>query len=146
MANRKKVTVGERSGRRVITAIDLHSSCRHRRVFFRCDCGTEGAVKATTFRQTTSCRECSTRPYLRKYGDRVIQKDKLYHTWIAMRRRCYAVDDPRGARWGGRGITVCVEWEKSFEVFEKWALAVGYKPGLSIDRINADGNYEPSNC
>ena len=48
-------------------------------------------------------------------------------------------------RYAGRGITVCDQWRK-FSEFEKWALSNGWKRGLQIDRIDNDGNYEPSNC
>lgn len=48
-------------------------------------------------------------------------------------------------RYGGKGISVCEEW-KEYEVFEKWALSNGFSDDLQIDRINGDGNYEPSNC
>ena len=46
----------------------------------------------------------------------------------------------------GRGITICKEWMDSYEVFQKWAFESGYSDELSIDRIDNDGNYEPSNC
>lgn len=45
-----------------------------------------------------------------------------------------------------KGITVCDEWRNCFDVFKKWALENGYSDGLSIDRVDEDGNYEPSNC
>lgn len=53
--------------------------------------------------------------------------------------------------WGGRGITVCEEWKNDFTEFEKWAIENGYdetakRGSCTIDRINVDGNYEPSNC
>lgn len=143
---RNAIQVGERSGKRVVLAIDPSSTSRRRKVLTMCDCGTEQVVYGTTFRQAASCKKCSTRPYKRKYGDRTMKTHKLYHTWIQMRRRCYAKDDRRSARWGGRGIIVCPEWDNSFVAFETWALAHGYEPGLSIDRVDQDGNYEPSNC
>ena len=48
--------------------------------------------------------------------------------------------------YGGRGIEICDEWKNNFQSFKTWAIENGYKEGLSIERINNDGNYEPSNC
>lgn len=60
--------------------------------------------------------------------------------------RCYDTKNKRYADYGGRGITICDEWRHSFDNFVQWAINNGYKQGLQIDRINNDGNYEPSNC
>lgn len=49
-------------------------------------------------------------------------------------------------RYGGRGITICDEWRDNFQAFYDWAISNGYDDNLTIDRINNDGNYEPSNC
>jgi hypothetical protein len=49
-------------------------------------------------------------------------------------------------RYGGRGISICLEWRRSFEAFRDWALDHGYRRNLTIDRIENDGNYEPGNC
>jgi hypothetical protein len=48
--------------------------------------------------------------------------------------------------YGGRGIKVCDEWKNSYENFREWALSNGYADNLTLDRINPNGNYEPSNC
>lgn len=69
-----------------------------------------------------------------------------YHTWRSMKKRCTWSSTTSYHRYGGRGITVCEEWLESFDVFEAWALANGYAKGLQLDRIDNDGNYEPSNC
>ena len=54
--------------------------------------------------------------------------------------------DKKYNRYGGRGIMLCDEWNNSFESFYIWAMCNGYKKGLSIERVNNDGNYEPNNC
>jgi hypothetical protein len=63
-----------------------------------------------------------------------------------MINRCYNEKNKKYHIYGGRGITVCEEWLNSFEPFYKWAMSHGYKDNLTLDRINGDGNYEPSNC
>ena len=73
-------------------------------------------------------------------------KNKLYAVWNAMKQRCNNPKNKRYERYGGRGIKVCQEWSDSFDTFRDWALSNGYKEGLTIDRINNNGNYEPCNC
>ena len=71
---------------------------------------------------------------------------KLYGCWDSMKSRCYRSSAGNYRNYGGRGITVCDEWRNSFEAFRDWAFANGYVEGLSLDRIDCNGNYEPSNC
>lgn len=78
-----------------------------------------------------------------------MSKTRLYASYHAMKKRCYNNNDKRYHRYGGRGITVCAEWldkKNGFINFYNWAMANGYQDDLTIDRINNDGNYEPSNC
>lgn len=71
---------------------------------------------------------------------------RLYNTWKAMKNRCNNPNNNRYHCYGKRGITVCKEWNESFIAFRDWALQNGWKDGLTIDRIDSDGNYEPCNC
>ena len=74
-----------------------------------------------------------------------MSKNKLYDVWVSMRQRCRNPKCPEYKNYGQRGISICDEWE-TFTPFEKWAKENGYKVGLSIDRIDNDGNYTPTNC
>lgn len=74
-----------------------------------------------------------------------MRKSRLYNIWCAMRYRCKSPKCSGYHNYGGRGITVCSEWQK-FIPFMEWALEHGYRDDLTIDRIDNDGNYEPSNC
>jgi len=71
--------------------------------------------------------------------------NSLYNSWINMRQRCLNKNHPKFKRYGHRGIKICEEWS-SIDGFAKWAMANGWEDGLTIDRIDNDGNYEPSNC
>lgn len=69
----------------------------------------------------------------------------LYHSWQNMKQRCTNPKHPKYKRYGGRGIKVCKEWQ-DITGFMNWAKNNGYQDGLSIDRINNDGDYCPENC
>jgi ribosomal protein L35AE/L33A len=70
---------------------------------------------------------------------------RLYDIWKNMKGRCYRKSSTHYHRYGGRGIIVCDEWKNSFENFMKFAFDNGYTDELTIDRIDNDKNYEPSN-
>lgn len=74
------------------------------------------------------------------------KKTRLYRIWSNVKTRCYNVNDPHYKRWGGKGVKMCEDWKTSFLSFYNWAMANGYTDELTIDRINFNGNYEPSNC
>lgn len=84
--------------------------------------------------------------YVLKHG---MSYSKIYSTWQRIKNRCYRKNFSHYKSYGGRGIKVCDEWldkENGFINFKNWAFNNGYKDGLSIDRIDVNGNYEPSNC
>ena len=72
--------------------------------------------------------------------------NRLYRLWLGIKYRCYHKKFEKYKYYGGRGIKVCDEWLNSFESFENWAQQNGYNDNLTIDRIDVNGNYEPSNC
>lgn len=77
------------------------------------------------------------------HGDSII-KAPIYSCWHAIKQRCFNPKNKEWHNYGGRGITMCDRW-KDYLLFKQDMLS-GYVPGLSIDRINNDGNYEPDNC
>jgi hypothetical protein len=114
----------------------------------KCDCGNYSTTSGADLRsgKVRSCgclhdEMASLRFY--KHGQ---SGSKLSMVWQAMKQRCgnsHCKDFPS---YGGRGINVCHEWQIDFATFYDWAITNGYHEGLSIDRIDVDGNYEPMNC
>lgn len=115
-----------------------------------CDCGNYKRVSGNKLRSgnTSSCG-CFQREYRlsgvanKKHGK---TNSKLYVIWINMKARCRNPKNSMYKNYGGRGILICDEWAESFEAFMKWANDHNYSDGLSIERINVNGNYEPNNC
>ena len=73
-------------------------------------------------------------------------KTALYSKWCGMKRRCNCPGDSAYPRYGGKGIKVCDEWNDSYISFYEWSMKTGYKPGLTIDRIDNAKGYSPDNC
>lgn len=70
---------------------------------------------------------------------------RLYRIWHSMKQRCNNPNNTSYHNYGGKSIRVCKEWNE-FQGFSEWAISNGYSDELTLDRINGDGNYEPSNC
>jgi len=112
----------------------------------RCSCGTEKVVRTDqlTTGSTVSCG-CYLREVQRaRTTTHGMTKSFEYGVWSAMKKRCTNPNHPRYHRYGGRGIKVCKRWEK----FENFFLDMGVCPieNGSIERVNNDKNYTPSNC
>lgn len=74
------------------------------------------------------------------------KKEHLYMVWCTIKQRCLNPNNKQYSYYGGRGITICDEWVNDYSAFREWSTNNGYQKGLQIDRIDNDGNYEPSNC
>lgn len=114
----------------------------------RCDCGNiTYVVHGNLIHNSTKSCGCLQKELLSKRSiTHNLTKTKIYSTWIDIKKRCYNVNSISYCNYGGRGITVCDEWKNDFKSFYNWSMQNGYDETLSIDRINNNGNYEPSNC
>lgn len=111
-----------------------------------CTCGTSHIARTQGLRNgfTSSCG-CAEKERLAAPRSHGMSGTLTHRSWCAMKTRCTNPNVPSYADYGGRGIKICEHWINSFENF---FADMGERPGLnySIDRINVNGNYEPSNC
>jgi len=138
---------GKRFGRLVVICRAESSRPTETRWKCLCDCGKEVTVDSFKLRHgmTKSCGCLAnelTSLRSKKHG---MFGTRLYRIWFNMKQRCANPKHIAYKNYGGRGITVCNEWQ-IFEPFYKWALANGYRDELTIDRIDNDKGYSPDNC
>lgn len=141
--------IGKRFGRLMVLEHSGRTKSYAHKLLCKCDCGNITEVYASNLIRghTTSCG-CAKYEIVKAGAHTVHGKSRtrLYEIWKSMKARCNNPNKSNYERYGGRGINVCEEWQKDFSIFEKWALSNGYDDSLSIDRIDNNGNYEPSNC
>jgi hypothetical protein len=145
----KKIAVYPGDKYSQLTIVRERDTISGRRMFeCVCDCGTTVVVRLENLRGniTKSCgcyqKEMASKATL-KHG---YSCHPLYSVWEGMKTRCYNTAHEDFYLYGERGIRVCDEWLNDPIRFIAWSLANGWKPGLTIDRKNNDGNYEPGNC
>ena len=111
-----------------------------------CDCGNYKVVgrPELTKGETFSCG-CYKKPIIKKKKHGLVN-NRIYRVWADIKTRCLNANAQNFKNYGGRGIKICKEWEHDFQKFYNWAIEAGYEKGLQIDRIDNDGDYEPSNC
>ena len=114
-----------------------------------CDCGNVTVVSSNNLRSGTT-KSCGCLKSQKAEHTLVKDNKRLYGVWAAMKRRCYNSNNSKYPAYGGRGIKVCDEWQR-FEPFYKWSIANGYDENAdfgkcTLDRINVNGDYCPSNC
>lgn len=114
----------------------------------KCDCGNMVIVKTSdlTSGNTKSCGCYKIDGIKKRRTKHNKSKSPLYGVWNTMKSRCYNENSEKYKNYGGRGITICDEWLNDFQCFYDWAMANGYREGLTIDREDVNGNYCPENC
>ncbi len=117
----------------------------------KCLCGTVRDVEYKSLKRgvSGSCGCLRTEKLVkrrRSHGESVGGKTTLYKRWKSMKQRCYNSSTEGWENYGGRGISVCREWIRSYETFKEWAVTHGYSDELSLDRCDNNGDYSPSNC
>jgi len=141
---------GQRFGSLLARAIAGHDQHGSVLWFCDCDCGKTAIVTTSNLRKggTTSCgcyRAQVSSERNRKYPVGFGWTSRLYRIWLGMHKRCYDPTAKGYPRYGGRGISVCLEWHW-YELFGHWAITHGYDDHLEIDRIENKGGYQPDNC
>lgn len=132
-----------------LKVIEFAGIAKNRSALWKCECSCENhtiiVVQSSNLRNgnTQSCG-CLHKEKFNgyKHGHK---HTKLYSVWCGMKARCQNPNSTSYKNYGGRGIKVCKEWQ-TFEPFYEWSIKNGYKEGLSIEREDVNGNYEPSNC
>lgn len=144
---------GEHYGRlTVIGEANRADDPRNRYWLCLCDCGRKSVVRSSSLRNGRT-RSCGCHPNIKSKTGRNSPKYKhglsgqrIYTIWQGMKQRCSNPRATEYAAYGGRGISVCDEWQHDVRAFYEWAIANGYSDDLTIDRIDVNGNYCPTNC
>ena len=143
--------IGQKYGRLTVENV-IYQKGKETRVDCVCECGNRKQIRICDVRKghTKSCG-CLKKERISMVGYKhgLSAKDyRLYGIWSKMIRRCSNPNDSNFKDYGGRGIKVCDEWlgENGSLKFFKWAYGNGYEKELTLERVNVNGNYEPSNC
>lgn len=146
---------GQKFGR--LTCIKVVGADKRKRALWlcQCSCGMEkivlgnslvtGVTKSCGCLQKEKAAETGRNKRTHGFGAEGKCSSGLYKSWSHMKQRCMNKKCQDYHRYGGRGIKVCEEW-LDFDNFHRWAINNGYEKGRSIERINNDGDYCPSNC
>lgn len=114
----------------------------------QCECGNIISVHYTNLSngRQKSCGCLRLKKTIQRNTTHNQRYTRLYAIWKAMKQRCLNPNSKSYSNYGKRGIKICEEWLNNYQSFYTWSINNGYKEDLTIDRINNDGNYEPSNC
>lgn len=140
---------GQRFGKLVVLGLsEKRGKSGHKYYRCLCDCGKEKDISASHL-VTGASKSCGCGVLLalkKRNTTHGMSRSRLFTIWMGMKRRCMNPNEKSYVYYGGRGISICDEWKADFMAFHDWSVNNGYAENLSIDRIDSDGNYEPSNC
>lgn len=141
---------GKKFGRLTVIDYSGNDKSRKSRWLCKCECGKECIVDGYRLRtgKTKSCGCLSSEAARKRATKHGMSSSRIYFIHNSMNERCYNKNTIEYHNYGGRGITVCNEWKgrNGFVNFLEWSMKNGYVETLTIDRIDVNGNYEPSNC
>jgi hypothetical protein len=140
---------GKRFGR--LTVIERDYSRLYNAYWWcKCDCGNILSVHGGSLRSglTKSCNCLQSDITTKRNTTHGLSHTSLYHVYHSMKQRCYCKNDRDYIHYGARGIKLCDEWlgDNGFISFYDWANKSGYSEGLTIERNDVNGNYDPNNC
>jgi len=129
--------------------IDTGAKSKVRFGIYKCpDCSTDFKARTSNVKRgkTKRCSECGYLISGAKREKHGLHGSKLYWVWQGMKQRVFNTKHKSYIDYGGRGVSMCDEWANDYESFYTWANNNGYQEGLTIERRDNDGSYEPDNC
>ena len=138
--------IGLKFGKWTVTCENGRNKSRSKMYDVECECGNTSNVTGNSLRKRTStqCKACSASS-TKNATTHGLHWHPAYNNWKMMVARCTKSSATGYENYGGRGIKVCPEWG-DVKVFIEWADTNGFVDGLTIERIDVNGNYCPSNC
>ena len=142
---------GQKFGRLTVIKRVENAKDRHAHWLCKCECGNYKIICGRSLQKgvTLSCGCLISEITTKRSTKHGLHNTRIYSIYNDMKKRCYNKNNKSYENYGGRGIKICDEWlnkKNGFINFYNWAINNNYKVDLTIDRINVNGNYEPSNC
>ena len=140
----KEDLTNNKYGKLTVTSLNEEKSS-NKKAYWNCVCECTGTkvCRSDGLKNGTYTHCGCVKPSYYKHG---MTNTRLFNIWGGMKDRCCNKKSRDFPKYGGRGIFICNEWLDDFMNFYNWAMANGYADDLTIDRIDNDGIYEPSNC